>query len=80
MKYSQDAILKAAREGAAKYAQEQFDVLRQFCAIDCGSCNEEGNAKLLAILATALSPSRDRPPRDFAYSPGPGGIKIASMF
>ena len=39
-----------------------------------------GNAKLLAILTTALSPSRDRPPRDFAYSPGPGGIKIASMF
>lgn len=55
MKHTHDEILKAAREGAAKYAQEQFDVLRQFCAIDCGSCNEEGNAKVVEIIDGLLN-------------------------
>lgn len=78
MKYSQDAILKAAREGAAKYAQEQFDVLRQFCAIDCGSCNEEGNAKVVEIIDGLLK-KIDGIQIEHHYFPGYGTNIVAKL-
>ena len=37
MKFSQEAVLTAVCEGACKYADEQFEVLRRFCSINCAS-------------------------------------------
>ena len=50
MTFTTEEILKAAAEGAAKYEAEQFEVLKKFCSIDCGSRDEEGNAKIVEIV------------------------------
>ena len=50
MKYTTESILAAAEKGARQYAEEQFEVLRTFSTIDCGSRDEEGNKKVVEII------------------------------
>ncbi|QUO22031.1 M20/M25/M40 family metallo-hydrolase [Clostridiaceae bacterium Marseille-Q4143] len=47
-------IVSAAKEGAFQYADEQLDILKRFAAIDCGSQDEEGNEKVVAIINELL--------------------------
>ena len=49
-----DKILKAAVEGSEKYLNTQMDYLKKFSAIDCGTWNEEGNAKVVSLLKDLL--------------------------
>ncbi len=48
-------VIKTASEGAAKYAGRELEVLRKFCAIDCGSRNIEGNRQVVDIVCEELS-------------------------
>lgn len=54
MKYSTEAVLKAAREGAERYEAEEIEVLKQLAATDCGSRDEEGNARVVEIIDGCL--------------------------
>ena len=58
MKYTTESILAAAEAGARQYAAEQFEVLRTFSTIDCGSRNEEGNRKVVEIIDGLLGQIR----------------------
>lgn len=51
---NQEKILTAARQGAAACWQHQLDVLKEFCAIDCGSRDLEGNKKVVDIVCREL--------------------------
>lgn len=54
MTFTTDEIIRAAKEGAERYEAEQIEVLRQFCAIDCGSKDEEGNRRIVDIVTKLL--------------------------
>ena len=47
--------LEIARRGAEKYAPQQLDLLRRFAAVDCGTGNLEGNAKVISIMDEVFS-------------------------
>ena len=50
-----EQILQAAKEGAKKYFDEQVSLLTKFSSIDCGTCDEEGNKKIVAIVENLLN-------------------------
>lgn len=54
MHVSNEKIAQAARSGAAKYADEELKMLKTFSAIDCGTGDLEGNAKVVAIVDNLL--------------------------
>lgn len=78
MKFSQEAVLTAAREGARKYASEQLEVLCRLCAIDCGSRNEEGNARVVEIIDGLLS-KIEGIGIEHHYAPGYGTHIVAKL-
>lgn len=51
-----EAVVRAARDGARKYAQQELELLKTVCSVDSGTGNEEGNAfvvdRLREVLAT----------------------------
>ena len=50
-----EQILQAAKEGAKKYFDEQVSLLTKFSSIDCGTGDEEGNKKIVAIVENLLN-------------------------
>ena len=54
MAYDKSSVVNAANEGAKRYAPEELEVLKKFAAIDCGSRDEEGNKKVVAIIDELL--------------------------
>lgn len=48
-------IAQAAKEGAAKYAEQELELLKKLSAIDCGTFDEEGNAKVIDTLRPVFS-------------------------
>ena len=50
-----EQILQAAKEGAKKYFDEQVSLLTKFSSIDCGTGDEEGNEKIVAIVENLLN-------------------------
>ena len=50
-----EQILQAAKEGAKIYFDEQVSLLTKFSSIDCGTGDEEGNKKIVAIVENLLN-------------------------
>ncbi|MCF0151428.1 MAG: M20/M25/M40 family metallo-hydrolase [Firmicutes bacterium] len=48
-------IIRIAEAGAAACWQHQLQVLKEFCAIDCGSKDVEGNKKVVDIVCRELA-------------------------
>ena len=47
-------IVSAAKAGAERSFEAQMNLLRQFCGINCGSRNVEGNQKVVALVDRVL--------------------------
>lgn len=71
-------VIRAARAGAKAAAPEQMEVLRQFAAIDCGTCDEEGNAQVVRLVEEQLRKIKGIEIEQ-VYSPGYGIHIIARL-
>ena len=52
--YDRDKLIAVATDGAKKYKDISLEYLKRFAAIDCGSKNVEGNAKVVKIVEEML--------------------------
>lgn len=49
-----EQVVAAARKGAAEAQRQQIEIIKQFAAIDCGTGDEEGNARVVEIIDRQL--------------------------
>ena len=49
-----EQVVAAARKGAAEAQRQQIEIVKQFAAIDCGTGDEEGNARVVEIIDQQL--------------------------
>ena len=49
-----EQVVAAARKGSAEAQRQQSEIIKQFAAIDCGTGDEEGNARVVEIIDRQL--------------------------
>lgn len=47
-------LLEITKDGSEKYFDEQMELLKQLCSVDCPTGYEPGNAQVVAFLKTAM--------------------------
>lgn len=78
MVQDKNLLVKLAQEGADRYYKAQVEYLKEFCSIDCGTHDEEGNAKTVEVVDRLLSEIKGIE-IEHAYCPGYGIHVIARL-
>lgn len=73
----QEKLLAAAKEGARRYNQVQLELLRRFSQIDCGTGDEEGNKRVVELVAAFLEEGGI--PWEQIHYPGVGSHVVARL-
>ncbi len=72
-----DGVKETAKKGAARYYEQQVELLKEFAAIDCGTGDEAGNEKAVKIVENVLGQLGAECER--VYYPGVGTHVIARL-